>query len=281
MQHPESGRWYHVHEQLTRWVDGRIVRMAIATDITVHQHLRALELQRQAQLQQTARLITMGEMALTLAHELNQPLAAIANYCRGGMSRLEQGRLDEAAARAVLEKAATQAERAGSILNRIRDFVRKSEPRRESVPLAEIVEGAVEIMTPEAKRHNVRLLVELPEVLPPVRADQILIEQVLVNLIRNGIEAMARTRPAARQIRVQAARQDERHVAVAVIDRGRGLSPEEREQIFTSFFTTKPDGLGMGLKICRSIVEFHEGRLMVEDNPQGGTVFRFTLPLEE
>ena len=190
-------------------------------------------------------------------------------------------RLDEAAARAVLEKAATQAERAGSILNRIRDFVRKSEPRRESVPLAEIVEGAVEIMTPEAKRHNVRLLVELPEVLPPVRADQILIEQVLVNLIRNGIEAMARTRPAARQIRVQAARQDERHVAVAVIDRGRGLSPEEREQIFTSFFTTKPDGLGMGLKICRSIVEFHEGRLMVEDNPQGGTVFRFTLPLEE
>jgi len=118
-------------------------------------------------------------------------------------------------------------------------------------------------------------------VLPPVRADQILIEQVLVNLIRNGIEAMARTRPAARQIRVQAARQDERHVAVAVIDRGRGLSPEEREQIFTSFFTTKPDGLGMGLKICRSIVEFHEGRLMVEDNPQGGTVFRFTLPLEE
>lgn len=281
VQHPESGRWYHVHEQLTRWVDGRIVRMAIATDITVHQHLRALELQRQAQLQQTARLITMGEMASTLAHELNQPLAAIANYCRGGMSRLEQGRLDEAAARAVLEKAATQAERAGSILNRIRDFVRKSEPRRESVPLAEIVEGVVEIMTPEAKRHNVRLLVELPEVLPPVRADQILIEQVLVNLIRNGIEAMARTRPAARQIRVQAARQDERHVAVAVIDRGRGLSPEEREQIFTSFFTTKPDGLGMGLKICRSIVEFHEGRLMVEDNPQGGTVFRFTLPLEE
>ncbi|MFC4487667.1 PAS domain-containing sensor histidine kinase [Tepidiphilus baoligensis] len=282
VQHPESGRWYHVHEQLTRWVDGRIVRMAIATDITVHQHLRALELQRQAQLQQTARLITMGEMASTLAHELNQPLAAIANYCRGGMSRLEQGRLDEAAVRAVLEKAATQAERAGSILNRIRDFVRKSEPRREAVPLAAIVEGAVEIMTPEAKRHNVRLMVEIPEALPPVRADQILIEQVLVNLIRNGIEAMARTRPAARQIRVQAARLDERHVAVAVIDRGRGLSPEEREQIFTSFFTTKPDGLGMGLKICRSIVEFHEGRLMVEDNPQGGgTVFRFTLPLEE
>lgn len=281
VQHPESGRWYHVHEQLTRWVDGRIVRMAIATDITVHQHLRALELQRQAQLQQTARLITMGEMASTLAHELNQPLAAIANYCRGGISRLEQGRLDEAAVRAVLEKAATQAERAGSILNRIRDFVRKSEPRREAVPLAAIVEGAVEIMTPEAKRHNVRLLVEIPEALPPVRADQILIEQVLVNLIRNGIEAMARTRPAARQIRVQATRPDERHVAVAVIDRGRGLSPEEREQIFTSFFTTKPDGLGMGLKICRSIVEFHEGRLMVEDNPQGGTVFRFTLPLEE
>lgn len=128
VQHPESGRWYHVHEQLSRWVDGRIVRMAIATDITVHQHLRALELQRQVQLHQTARLITMGEMASTLAHELNQPLAAIANYCRGGMSRLEQGRLDEAAVRAVLEKAATQAERAGSILNRIRDFVRKSEP---------------------------------------------------------------------------------------------------------------------------------------------------------
>ena len=281
VQHPESGRWYHVHEQLSRWVDGRIVRMAIATDITVHQHLRALELQRQVQLHQTARLITMGEMASTLAHELNQPLAAIANYCRGGMSRLEQGRLDEAAVRAVLEKAATQAERAGSILNRIRDFVRKSEPRREAVPLADIVAGAVEIMTPEVKRNNVRLLVDLPADLPRVRADPILIEQVLVNLIRNGIEAMSRTKPAARQIRLQASRQDERHVAVSVIDRGRGLSPEEREQIFTSFFTTKPDGLGMGLKICRSIVEFHEGRLTVDDNPQSGTEFRFTLPVQE
>lgn len=264
----------------TLGADARRV-MAIATDITVHQHLRALELQRQVQLHQTARLITMGEMASTLAHELNQPLAAIANYCRGGMSRLEQGRLDEAAVRAVLEKAATQAERAGSILNRIRDFVRKSEPRREAVPLADIVAGAVEIMTPEVKRNNVRLLVDLPADLPRVRADPILIEQVLVNLIRNGIEAMSRTKPAARQIRLQASRQDERHVAVSVIDRGRGLSPEEREQIFTSFFTTKPDGLGMGLKICRSIVEFHEGRLTVDDNPQSGTEFRFTLPVQE
>lgn len=222
----------------------------------------------------------MGEMASTLAHELNQPLAAIANYCRGGMSRLAQGRLDEAATRAVLDKAATQAERAGSILNRIRDFVRKSEPRRDVVPLADIVAGAVEIMTPEAKRNNVRLLVDLPADLPRVRADPILIEQVLVNLMRNGIEAMAQTRSAARQIRLQANLEGEHHVAVSVIDRGRGLSPEEREQIFTSFFTTKPDGLGMGLKICRSIVEFHEGRLTVDDNPLGGTEFRFTLPVE-
>jgi len=152
--------------------------------------------------------------------------------------------------------------------------------RRDVVPLAGIVAGAVEIMTPEAKRNNVRLLVELPAGLPEVRADPILIEQVLVNLIRNGIEAMSRTKPAARQIRLQASRQDERYVAVSVIDRGRGLSPEEREQIFTSFFTTKPDGLGMGLKICRSIVEFHEGRLTVDDNPLGGTEFRFTLPVE-
>jgi signal transduction histidine kinase len=123
--------------------------------------------------------------------------------------------------------------------------------------------------------------VDLPADLPRVRADPILIEQVLVNLMRNGIEAMAQTRSAARQIRLQANLEGEHHVAVSVIDRGRGLSPEEREQIFTSFFTTKPDGLGMGLKICRSIVEFHEGRLTVDDNPQSGTEFRFTLPVQE
>ncbi len=279
LQHPVSGRWYHVRERATRWVDGRIVRMAVATDITDRKRVEELNRQQEERLQQTARLITMGEMASTLAHELNQPLSAIANYSSGCVNRLQSGRYKPEELLAAMQKASHQADRAGKILRRIRDFVRKSEPRVAPVQIAGVVEDALGFAEIDARKHGVRIDNHIPPELPAVHADSIMIEQVLLNLVRNASEAMHDTPEGERIVRVHAAISD-RMLEISVSDHGHGLSEDDREKLFSAFFTTKADGMGMGLNICRSIVEFHNGRLWVEDNPDGGCIFRFTLPLE-
>ncbi len=281
LQHPLSGRWYHVREQATRWVDGRVVRMGIATDITDRKQTAEVARQQEDRLQRTARLITMGEMASTLAHELNQPLSAIANYCAGSVTRLQAGnaKIDEVLA--AMQKASLQAERAGKIIRRVREFVKKSEPRRSAVQISEVLDDAIGFADIDARRTSTRIHTELEPGLPPVFADRIMIEQVLLNLIRNGLDAMSDALPAQRVLTVRVRRFGEGAVEVAVIDRGHGISEEGRRQLFTPFYTTKAEGMGMGLNICRSIVEFHNGRLIVDANPEGGTIFSFTLPTEK
>jgi C4-dicarboxylate-specific signal transduction histidine kinase len=169
--------------------------------------------------------------------------------------------------------------RAGKVIRRIRDFVRKSEPRRAAVPLAEIVEDTLGIAEIDTRRAGVRLCIDIAPELPPVFADRIMIEQVLLNLIRNAIEAMAELPPNRRTLEVRARRADA-VVAVSVVDNGHGIDGEASAMLFTPFFTTKSEGMGRGLNICRSIIEFHDGRLWVEPNPGGGTIFNFTLPME-
>ena len=279
LRHALSGRWYHVREQATRWVDGRVVRMGIATDITDRRQMQVMARQQEERLQRTARLVTMGEMASTLAHELNQPLAAISNYAMGCVRRLESGEYKEGDLLTAMQKASFQAERAGKIIRRIRDFVRKSEPRRSAVTLSEIVDDALGFAEIDAKKTLVRIRRDLAGDLPPVFADRIMIEQVMLNLVKNAIDAMAEVPEEEREL-VLAARRAEGMVEVSVIDRGHGILTEDAERLFTPFFTTKREGMGMGLNICRSIIEFHDGRLWIESNPEGGTVFRFTLPVE-
>ena len=278
--HPQSGRWYHVREQATRWVDGRVVRMGIATDITDRKQTAAVAREQEERLQRTARLITMGEMASTLAHELNQPLAAIANYCAGSVTRLQSGKGRTEDVLAAMQKASFQAERAGKIIRRVREFVKKSEPQRCAVDLVDVLEDAIGFADIDAHRTRIRIHTELEPELPPVYADRIMIEQVLLNLIRNGLDAMADTLPEARVLVVRVRTVGADVVEVAVIDRGHGISEEGRAQLFTPFYTTKAEGMGMGLNICRSIIEFHNGRLVVDANPEGGTIFTFTLPTE-
>lgn len=280
LQDPLSGRWYYVREQATRWVDGRVVRMGIATDITDRKRVEAEARDQEERMAQTSRLITMGEMASTLAHELNQPLAAVANYCMGCVTRLEAGGAQHADLLVAMKKASAQAERAGKIIRRIRDFVRKSEPHRVPVALADVMEDALGIAEIEARKAGVRLTVALPADLPWVMADRIMVEQVILNLVRNGVEAMADTPPDQRELAVRAAPLDGGMVRVSVQDRGHGIEGEDLERLFKPFFTTKADGMGMGLNICRSIIEFHGGRLWAESPPQGGTHFHFTLPME-
>jgi RNA polymerase sigma factor (sigma-70 family) len=178
-----------------------------------------------------------------------------------------------------MQKASAQAERAGKIIRRVREFVKKSEPRRQPVALAGIVEDAIGFVEIDARRHGAQVLSQVPADLPPVFADAVMIEQVVLNLVKNGIEAMRDT-PADERIVTVSARRRDGQVEVSVADRGHGLSDEARERLFSPFYTTKAEGMGMGLNICRSIVEFHEGRLWVDANPAGGCIFRFTLPLE-
>jgi hypothetical protein len=280
LQHPLSGRWYHVRERATRWVDGRVVRMGIATDITDRKHTAEVARQQEERLQRTSRLITMGEMASTLAHELNQPLSAIANYCAGSVTRLESGKARPEDVLVAMQKAAAQAERAGKIIRRVREFVKKSEPRRSALDLAEVLEDALGFADIDARRTGARIVTEIEPGLPAAFADRIMIEQVLLNLIRNGLDAMSDVPRPERVLTIRVRAYGATALEVAVIDRGHGISEEGRRQLFTPFYTTKTEGMGMGLNICRSIVEFHNGRLIVDANPEGGTIFSFTLPTE-
>ena len=281
IQNSASARWYHLRDRAIKWVDARVARMVIATDVTESRQIEDENLRQQVRLEQTSRLISMGEMASTLAHELNQPLAAISNYAMGCVSRLESGVYQSEELLAAMQKASFQAERAGKIVRRMRDFVRKSEPHRASVPLADIVDEAIGFAEIEARKAGIDIRVEIPPGLPPVYADRIMIEQVLLNLVKNGIEAMAQTPRQRRQLLVTAGQNDGAQVEVEVRDNGHGIGEGDTEKLFMPFFTTKTQGMGMGLNICRTIIEFHNGRLWVEANPEGGTVFRFTLPLEE
>ncbi|HJV06662.1 MAG TPA: PAS domain S-box protein [Chromobacteriaceae bacterium] len=275
------GRWLSIRRRSIRWVNGRTAYMAILTDITQQHDAEERYQQQMQQLQSTSRLVTMGEMASTLAHELNQPLSAIANYQAGCIERLRQGKATPETLLPVMEKITAQAERAGNIVRRIREFVKQSEPNRKACALPDIVEAALSIAEIESRRQSTTLNLHIPADLPLVFVDPILIEQVLLNLVKNGIEAMQDVATNQRALDISARLLTARRVEVAIADHGYGVPPDLKERLFDAFFTTKKEGMGMGLNICRTIIEFHEGQLWVEDNAGGGSIFRFTLPVAE
>jgi len=250
--------------------------MGSVVDITERKRADERARQEQDKLQHTARLISMGEMASTLAHELNQPLAAIVNYSAGCQEAIKGG-MPLAEISDALGKLHAQALRAGQIIRRVHDFVRKREPVLARCAIDDLIRGTVEFFGPDVRRRRMALKVSLPKVPLIAAADRILVEQVIINLLRNGMEAMTQTEPKQRRLDI-AAREVDQSIEIAVTDRGRGISPEAAAHLFEPFVTTKIEGMGIGLNICRSIIEFHGGRLWHEDNPGGGTIFRFTLP---
>ncbi|MGE5546215.1 MAG: sensor histidine kinase [Solirubrobacterales bacterium] len=254
--------------------------MASVLDITERKRTEEMARLQQEKLQRTARLITMGEMASTLAHELNQPLSAIASYTTGCLNRLGSGAYTREELEQALSKLGLQAQRAGTIIRRVHDFVRKSEPKLQVCDINEVLRDTMGFVEADARKRGVSLSLHPAPADPRVRADRILIEQVLLNLARNGIDAMAGTPAQERRLDVSIACR-EGAVVVAVADRGHGVDPDIAANLFQPFFTTKDEGMGMGLNICRSIIEFHQGRLWFEPNPGGGSVFQFSLPLEE
>ena len=253
--------------------------MASVLDISERKRASELARQQQEQLQFTARLVTMGEMASTLAHELNQPLAAIASYNTGCLNLLDAADCKAAEIRPAMEKIGIQAQRAGKIIRRVHDFVRKSEPKRAPCQIAEVIDDCLGFIEADARKRHVHIECVVPE-LPDILADRLMLEQVLLNLMRNAMDAMTKTPEADKRLEVSVlVRADELEILVS--DRGCGITEEIRDKLFTAFFSTKPDGMGIGLSVCRSIIEFHRGRLWAEDNPAGGTLFHVTLPVEK
>jgi PAS domain S-box-containing protein len=285
---PELDKWLEVRSRYLNWVDGRLAQMVIATDITPR---RQAEEQAQAQAERAeaaSRLITMGEMASSVAHELNQPLTAINNYCSGMISRIKANNLNEEDLLKALDKTAHQAQRAGQIIQRIRSFVKRSEPNRTLSDVTEMVAEAVELAGIEMRRRQVRLNQVLASRLPKVNVDPILIEQVLVNLMRNAAESidMAQRPLTKREVELKVLPSTEEGKPVlefSVTDTGRGLPPEVLERLFEAFFSTKSEGMGIGLNLCRSIVESHQGRMKAENLYNGeeitGCRFSFWIPV--
>jgi len=281
---PELGKWLEVRSRYLNWVDGRLAQMVIASDITAR---RQAEEQAQVQAeraQSASRLITMGEMASSVAHELNQPLTAINNYCSGMVSRIKANNLSEEDLLKALEKTAHQAQRAGQIIQRIRSFVKRSEPNRSQADVATMVAEAVELAGIEMRRRQVRLSQVVAARLPAVNVDPILIEQVLVNLMRNAAESidLAQRPLTHRDVELKVLPRNEDGQAViefSVTDTGRGLPPEVMERLFEAFFSTKSEGMGIGLNLCRSIVESHQGRMKAENlyNAEEITGCRFSF----
>ncbi len=250
-------------------------------DLQAEVHERQLAEQRlrqhQKQLTHVARLSTLGEMAASLAHELHQPLGSIASYADGSIMLLEREELDRRQLGMALKEMAGQARRAGKIIHHLRDFVTERAEPRTIDHLHRLTAEVVELLAPEARQSQIELHIDLPSNLPAVLVDGIQVQQVLLNVLRNGMESMAATKPPHR-LEVTAKPVHDELIEVRIRDSGAGCTDEQLNRMFDSFFTTKETGMGMGMAISRSIIEAHDGRIWATRNDDRGLTIHFTLP---
>ena len=261
--------------------------MSAILDISEQRRVEELSRASQERLQATARLATVGEMASLLSHELNQPLAAIASYANGSLNLLDtpgpqtdHDTLDDV--HMALRRIAEQAGRAGRVINSVHDFVRRRDQDREPVAPALLLEAIAPLVSLQARKLGVQVRTVLEPGLPPVVCDRTMVEQVLLNLARNGMQAMdqpeCRQRRLVLQVRRAPSNAQQGWLEFSVADQGSGIDPAVAAQLFTPFFTTKAEGMGLGLSLCRTVIEQHGGHLEHQPNPPTGTVFVFTLP---
>jgi C4-dicarboxylate-specific signal transduction histidine kinase len=230
----------------------------------------------QAELAHVTRVTTLGEMSASIAHEVNQPLAAIVTNAEAGLRWLGRDVPDLKEARTAVGNVVKDAHRAGEVIHRIRNFSKKADPQMTRLDINDVVEEAVTLVQHEALRHGMAVRFDLASGLPPVRGDRIQLQQVIVNLAVNGMEAMA-TVDRERMLIVRTQRHQSKGVLVAIEDAGVGIEPENVNRVFNAFHTTKPAGLGMGLSICRSIIEAHGGQLWASPNTGPGMTFQFMI----
>ena len=294
---PRPGRWEG--ELLHTRRDGSVVTVAsrwalqrdehgdpvavLETNNDITERKRAEEaLQKvQTELAHVTRVMTLGELTASIAHEVNQPLAAIVTNGNATLRWLGGATPNFSEARQAVERIIKDSYRASAVISRIRTLVKKSPPRNDLVDLNEVIVEVFALAQNEARRNHVFLKQQLRYDLPPVRGDRVQLQQVILNLIMNGLESIAKSKNGARELSVASEQADTENVAIAVSDSGEGLDETNLERIFDAFFTTKPDGMGMGLAISRTIIESHGGRLWATSNSPHGAVFRFTLPTGE
>jgi signal transduction histidine kinase len=234
--------------------------------------------QHLAELAHVSRLGSMGELASALAHEVNQPLTAIITYSQTLQKMLDQGRLAEDDLRQGLERSLKSAQHARQVVSKLRTFIKRGEMKPRPVPAAHLVRECRVLLETEARHHHVRLEISAPEDLPTVRVDAVLIQQVIFNLVRNGIDAINDSDNPNRELTVDARAEDEQ-VVICVRDTGKGVDASLGERLFDPFVSTRKQGLGIGLSLCRSVVDRHRGRIWVENTEGPGATFCFSLPI--
>ncbi|MGZ5826966.1 MAG: two-component system sensor histidine kinase NtrB [Xanthobacteraceae bacterium] len=258
-------------------IRGERIFLGIITDISdrLSRERRILDLQ--SEMLHVSRLTDMGQVAAGLAHELNQPLTAILNYTNAGLDIADERGDDEL--KSVFGKVAEQASRAGNIIRRLRAFIEKRGPNRTDEDITRTIDEAIRLGQINAAERGIKLRVLFEQGLPNVSIDRVQIQQVLINLMKNAAEAMERS--DRRELTVTISRVAPELVQVSVADTGPGISDDMTEKLFQPFVTTKAAGMGMGLSICRGIIEAHGGRLWLESNPDGGATFRFNVPVAQ
>lgn len=249
------------------------------TDITERNRAQEGLHRAQAELAHVTRVTTLGELTASIAHEVNQPLAAIVTNgeaCLRWLDR-EVPQLDEA--RSAVERVIADGRRASEVIRRLRSLAKKTEVQRAPLSLNDVIDEAILLVQREVLQHRVRLQLALAPELPSVLGDRVQLQQVVINLLVNGIQAMATIADRPRELRIESQPHENDEVLVAVHDSGVGIDPESANRLFTAFYTTRSNGMGMGLSICRSIVEAHGGRVWVASDGASGATFRFTLPV--
>lgn len=258
------------------FVRGERTFLGIITDLSERQARDRKILELQNEMLRVSRLTDMGQVAAGLAHELNQPLTAILNYSHACLDLAEERRDSEM--KSVLEKVGEQATRAGNIIRRLRSFIEKRGPNRSKENIALTIDEAIRLGQITAGERSIKMRIAVEDDLPAVMIDRVQIQQVLINLMKNAVEAMEHSR--VRELTVTIGRAAPNLLQVSVADTGPGIAEEMREGLFKPFVSNKTNGMGMGLSICRGIVEAHGGRLWLEANAGSGTVFRFNIPMD-
>ena len=271
-------RWFLLRSRALRWTDGRAAVLRMLSDITEERQAREVVAKQREVAHKTSRLVALGEFGSAVAHELNQPLAAIATYNNACLRLLESGKFDVVELQEAMRKCSDQARRAGAIIQRLREVLRHPAPSPARLDLREIAHTVFQLARPEALEAGVSLEIEQAKLLPTVRADRMLIEQVALNLVRNAVEAVQELAPERRHVAIATSEEPDGRVTLAVSDKGDGVPPEIRDRLFEAFATTKVGGLGLGLSICRSVIESLGGTIEHHPRVAGGARFSFSLP---